>query len=278
MPLPGRLRSIAKAFLPAPLRAALAAVAGRQPRAAKIDFGVPEAGAAPSPYAFPVASPNLLEQLGAKYQPTKRLHHYLPHYWTHFRDIREQVRCVLEIGLETDRSLRMWEEFFPNAAILGVDIDPACAAFAGGRRQVFIGDQSDPRFLASVLAQAPSAPDVVIDDGSHRVEHQVASLEFLFPRMSSHGIYVIEDTGGVVEDEALATVNAVKRLVDHVMYWPSGHAPRRWRELGAFGDEAAWADRNIIGVAFYRWMAVILRGRNPEDNPFLGPVESRREP
>ncbi len=83
------------------------------------------------------------------------------------------------------------------------------------------------------------------------------------------------------EDEALATVNAVKRLVDHVMYWPRGHAPRRWRELAAFGDEAGWADRSIIGVAFYRWMAVILRGRNPGDNPYLGPGAPevpRREP
>ena len=77
---------------------------------------------------------NPLEELGDKHRPTKRTAGYLPYYWRHFRDLREDVRNVLEIGVQSGRSLRMWEEFFPNATIYGLDIDPACreAAAAGG--------------------------------------------------------------------------------------------------------------------------------------------------
>jgi hypothetical protein len=95
------------------------------------------------------------------------------------------------------------------------------------------------------------------------------TFDFLFPRLSTHGIYVVEDTGGVVGDFELRTVNSLKRLIDHVMYWPAGRDPAAWSTLATFPDSASWPDRNIVGLAFYRWMVFVFRGRNPEDNPFL---------
>ncbi len=79
-----------------------------------------------SPFPFVIIRDNLLEKLGEKYLPSKRMHNYLIYYWMHFRDIRLEVKSVLEIGIQTDRSIRMWEEFFPNAIIYGIDIDPKC--------------------------------------------------------------------------------------------------------------------------------------------------------
>ena len=90
---------------------------------------------------------NLLEELGEKYKPTKRDHNYLKYYWTHFRDIRLDVRNVCEIGVETDRSIRMWAEFFPSATIYGIDINPECKKYETDRCKIFIGDQSDWTFL-----------------------------------------------------------------------------------------------------------------------------------
>lgn len=185
----------------------------------------PERPLAKSPYAFPISGENPLEALGEKWKPTKRLHNYLPHYWAHFRDIRHAVRHVIEIGVQSECSVRMWEEFFPNATIYGLDIDPACQSHEGGRVRIRIGDQSDPAFLRSVLAEMDGAPDIVIDDGSHKPNHQIATFNVLFPNLSEHGLYVIEDTGGVVNDPQLQTVNEMKSLVDHVMYWPTSFPP-----------------------------------------------------
>jgi hypothetical protein len=134
-----------------------------------------------SPFDFAVSRANILEELGEKYKPTKRLHDYLVYYWLHFRDIRLNVRRVLEIGIQTDRSMRMWEEFFPNAMIFGLDIDPQCKQFEGSRRRVFIGDQSDETLLRSVVDEAGGSLDIIIDDGSHHVEHQLKTFNVLFP-------------------------------------------------------------------------------------------------
>lgn len=234
-------------------------------------FTFPEANSAatPGPYPFWVDRDNLLEDLGNKYQPSKRNHNYLVYYWMHFRDIRLRVQKVLEIGVQTDRCLKMWEEFFPNATIFGVDIDPACQAFEGGRRRIMIGDQGSREFCQQIIADSGGQFDIIIDDGSHIVEHQLNTFNWMFPSLNQHGIYVIEDTGGVVGDVHLATVGQLQELVKHIMYWPDGYNPRDWGYLSSFDESAGWADRNIAGVAFYRWIAFIMRGKNPGDNPYL---------
>jgi hypothetical protein len=268
-------RNIAKQFLPQGVQERIPRLARKlrlgvvRPR---VSFAAPPDIAQRSPFPFPISTNNPLGELGEKYLPTKRLHNYLVHYWMHFRDVRFDVRKVVEIGVQTDRSIRMWEEFFPNATIYGIDIDPECRQFEGGRRRILIGDQADERFCARVIEETGGAIDIVIDDGSHLVEHQLKTFSLLFPAMSDHGIYVVEDTGGCVEDQELVTVNALKGLIDSVMYWPKGFVPRDWPHLTKFPDEAKWADKNIIGIAFYRWIVFVMRGRNPQDNPFLTPL------
>jgi len=235
------------------------------------EFDFPEAAhsSPPSPYPFFVNPNNVLEELGRKYKPSKRSHNYLPYYWMHFRDIRHEVKKVCEIGLQNDYSIKMWEEFFPNAQIYGIDIDPACKKFEGGRRKVFIGDQGDKKFLDNFLTDIGGGLDVVIDDGSHIVQHQLDSFETLFPAMSKHGIYAMEDTGGVVGDYDRFTVNSLQKLAENVLYWPEGHRPEDWPYLSSFPESATWADRNVVGVAVYRWLAFVFRGNNPGDNKNL---------
>ena len=245
-------------------------------RPARFSFSERPASTSASPYPFAVADDNELARLGEKYAPTKRLHNYLPFYWMHLRDIRFQVKNVLEIGVQTDRSIRMWEEFFPNATIWGLDIDPQCERFTGDRRRIVIGDQGDRACLRRVVEAAGGSFDIVIDDGSHLVEHQFTSFDFLFPHLTEHGIYVVEDTGGCVGDEGLATVRSLETLVESIMYWPRGFR-HGWPLLSAFPDDASWSDTNVIAVAFYRWIVFVMRGKNPEDNPYLGPLPGSDE-
>lgn len=235
----------------------------------EFEFPAADASSPASPYPFFVDPNNFLEELGRKYQPSKRHHNYLPYYWMHLRDIRQQVKKVCEIGLQNEASIKMWEEFFPNAEIFGIDIDPKCAKFSGDRRRVFIGDQGDRQFLNQFVEEIGGGLDVVIDDGSHLVEHQLTSFEMLFPAMSSHGIYAMEDTGGVVGDYERVTVNSLLRLAENVLYWPDGHRPEDWPYLNRFPKSATWADRNVVGVAQYRWLTFAFRGNNPGDNGYL---------
>lgn len=214
---------------------------------------------------------NPLEELGHKYAVSKMLHDYLKHYWSYLRDKRETVKNVLEMGVETGSSLRMWEEFFPNARIWGIDINPDCKRHEGGRKSIFIGDQGDNLFLAECADRIGEPFDLIVDDGSHQVPHQIGGFATLFPRLTSDGVYVVEDTGGVVGDFELHTVNFCKMLINNVFFWPKDLPGKDWSYLSSFEQypEATWLDRNIVGVAFFRWIVFIFKGLNPEDNPYL---------
>ena len=130
-----------------------------------------------------------------KHQTDKAKHRFdVPFSFFFDEQRRHQVRSVLELGVKKGASLRVWEEYFPHATIYGVDISPKAAMNVSERTRVFVGGQSDLTLLAQVSAAAASGFDLIVDDGSHMADDQVASLTYLWPFLNSpYGIYAIED-------------------------------------------------------------------------------------
>lgn len=125
--------------------------------------------------------------------------------WTHYFDAYERHLAkfvggevtVVEIGVYSGGSLEMWRQYFgPRCQIIGVDIAEECRAYAGDQISIEIGDQGDPEFWRGFL-QRRRTIDVVIDDGGHQVDQQVATLEAVLPRLSPGGVYICEDVAGV---------------------------------------------------------------------------------
>jgi demethylmacrocin O-methyltransferase len=88
-------------------------------------------------------------------------------------------------------SLRMWQEYFPNAVIYGIDIFDK-KMHEHGPIRIRQGSQEDEEFLRAVAHEA-GAFDIIIDDGSHLNSHVIKSFSVLFPLLSHNGIYAIED-------------------------------------------------------------------------------------
>lgn len=119
--------------------------------------------------------------------------HYFPIYERHFARFVNRPLTFLEIGCGLGGSLQMWRRYLgPHAQIVGIDIRPECAEFEEDQIAIRIGDQADSGFLNSVIEEF-GEPDIVLDDGSHVMEHVVSSFEFLYPRTSASGVYMVED-------------------------------------------------------------------------------------
>lgn len=116
---------------------------------------------------------------------------YLSHYERLFAHLRDTAFNLIEIGAYNGASLRTWAEYFPRAFIVGIDIEPSAAKLAEDRIAVRIGSQADAQFLTGVATEFP--PLIVIDDGSHQADHQIASFACLFPTLRPGGCYVCED-------------------------------------------------------------------------------------
>jgi hypothetical protein len=125
---------------------------------------------------------------------------YLPIYERLFAPYRGTNVTMIEIGVSEGGSLDMWREYFgPNATIFGIDIEPSCAEKVDAPNQVRIGSQNDQAFLKSIIEET-GAPDIILDDGSHVADHQIASFRHLWPELKDGGLYIVEDT--------------------HTAYWP----------------------------------------------------------
>ena len=122
--------------------------------------------------------------------------HYFDIYEKHFSKFKNSTTpiTVLEIGVLNGGSLQMWQKYFgPNATIVGIDIYEDCKKFEKENIKIRIGSQADKSFLKELTNEFPQI-DVLIDDGSHRVLHQIITFEFLFKFITLGGVYLVEDT------------------------------------------------------------------------------------
>ena len=127
--------------------------------------------------------------------------HYFPVYERHLERFRNQDVLMFEIGVSHGGSLRMWKRWLgPHARIVGIDIDPRAAGAEEDQVDVRIGSQSDLGFLEGLIAEF-GVPDIVLDDGSHVMGDVNATFDFLYPRVSKNGVYMVEDMHTAYWDE-----------------------------------------------------------------------------
>lgn len=170
------------------------------------------------------------------------------HKWVHYFEVYERYFSVyrgtplrrLEIGVPQGGSLELWRKYFgPDAAIYGVDINAQSAACVDEPNKIMIGSQADPVFLNRVIEKLGS-PNIVLDDGSHIAEHQIASFKALYPALKEGGLYVLEDLhtsywkgfqGGY--QRAGTAIELAKQLTDDLHHWYHGELIRFTTDIGA---------------------------------------------
>lgn len=121
-------------------------------------------------------------------------HCYTPTYHELFKDRREQVTRVLEIGIYEWGGLRMWRDYFPNAMIFGFD-NQREFLHDEERIKTFECDVTDDESIRRAIAKAGGNMDLIVDDASHVPSDQVRAANELMFSLAIDGIYVIEDVG-----------------------------------------------------------------------------------
>ena len=140
-------------------------------------------------------------------------HSYSTHYYELFKDGKDKFTDILEIGIGNNElmkplygekyiiggSLKALRDFFKNATIYGLDIRKD-VFFTEERIKCFYTDQSSSEELHKTIDNIKKSLnknnltfDLIIDDGSHIVEHMVLSFETLHQYLKIGGLYIIED-------------------------------------------------------------------------------------
>lgn len=185
--------------------------------------------------------------------------HYFPIYEKHLSSWRNKSVTFIEIGVSQGGSLQMWRRFFgPMATIIGIDINPTCARYEEPGINIRIGDQSDKSFLKSLIDEF-GLPDIVLDDGSHQMDHIIRTFEYLYPQLSKNGLYIVEDLhtayneqygGGLYSSNSFIELS--KDLID-----------RLYADHTNGLIEADFFSKNTFGINFYESVLVFERGAIP---------------
>ena len=137
-------------------------------------------------------------------QTDKKPDNYYDVYESHFECIRTEPIRLLEIGVRWGGSIWGWRNYFPNAHLVGLDIDPNVLQYNGNddklNVQLYVGDQCDINLLTD-LNTKHGPFDIIIVDGGHTMDQQLITFNTMWPLLNNGGLYIVEDT--------------------HTSYWPS---------------------------------------------------------
>jgi len=131
-------------------------------------------------------------------------HNYYKSYAEKFRYKKDTAKRVLEIGVNAGYSMLLWERYFQNATIYGIDIDLSISHWGITPKQLckdyeriklFEFDACNQKNVLDFVKTNKGEFDIIIEDGSHLGHHQILSTLLYMPLLSKNGIMVIEDIG-----------------------------------------------------------------------------------
>jgi cephalosporin hydroxylase len=141
------------------------------------------------------------------------LHSYIDFYEQYFSSKKENVKTLLEIGIQGGVSMIMWKEYFQNASIYGVDIDFSRIhpyILNGSYATLLNTDATKP----TIVDLLTTTFDVIIDDGEHSFDSQITSFLLLKNKLNKGGCYIIEDIQTEQEAEYLKNLIPGSYIVD----------------------------------------------------------------
>lgn len=120
-------------------------------------------------------------------------HSYIEFYQEKLLPFRTHQVNLLEIGIYDGGSMAMFNEYFPNGKMYGIDIsDEYINPLFKNIFTFSLGHQSNHH----VYKNFPSF-HIIIDDGSGKLKDQINTLRFLYFKLKFNGLYFIEDISDI---------------------------------------------------------------------------------
>lgn len=114
--------------------------------------------------------------------------------------IRNNPEKVLELGVDMGAPFYYWKELFGAKVVYGIDNRTLQEAANFKNMQplpVPMGDTHITSDFRKVDFSSLPCFDLIVDDASHWLEHQIEAINFLHKKLNDGGIYIIEDVSNI---------------------------------------------------------------------------------
>jgi len=161
-----------------------------------------------------------LNEIYSKYQSPEghgdkgTAHTYINEYEKLLDGYRENS-TVLEIGICQGESLKMWDEYFINSEVYGIDITDQYikGLIKENKYNIIIGNACSEEIIKQLNHLIF---DIIIDDGSHLIDDQINSFNILKHKMKPNGIYIIEDVNNIdITKDRLSELHDNIKIIDN---------------------------------------------------------------
>jgi hypothetical protein len=153
------------------------------------------------------------------------VHSYLDLYETLLSPRKDTAKNVLEVGIgyaghTNGGSIKLLHDYFQNATIHALDIEPITKIWSEIRNKSRINlytsiDAYDYETFKNLLLDTNIKFDVLLDDGSHRLDHMLNFVKYYSQIMADDGILIVEDVADITWLDQLkeATPDNLKQYV-----------------------------------------------------------------
>jgi len=126
------------------------------------------------------------------------IHSYLELYQKLLFTKKYTAKNVLEVGIFQGGSIKLWNDFFINANVYGLDMMNINDVWDGIKNNYKIIlhtsiDAYDTNFFTTNFLNKNAKFDFILDDGSHTLEHMKQFIKLYSQIMTDDGILIIED-------------------------------------------------------------------------------------
>jgi 23S rRNA U2552 (ribose-2'-O)-methylase RlmE/FtsJ len=146
---------------------------------------------------------------------------YFEVYNEFFKPFRNKNITFVEIGIHNGGSLEIWKNYFgEKSRIIGIDVNPQCKIFEKDGYEIFIGNQSDPKFWHNFFKEVGKV-DIILDDGGHTNLDQIITTVNVVDKINDNGLLVIEDVHTSYIEEynsniKFSFINFTKELINKI--------------------------------------------------------------
>jgi beta-1,4-mannosyl-glycoprotein beta-1,4-N-acetylglucosaminyltransferase len=136
---------------------------------------------------------NLASIVNSNFTDKNTIHSYLDLYENILQSRQFTSKNILEIGIQRGGSIKLWNDYFVNANIYGLDIDKAPDYLNNYPRIKTYQDNAYTFECIQKLIDSNIKFDVIIDDGPHTLDSMIFTLLYYSKLLSPDGILIIED-------------------------------------------------------------------------------------
>lgn len=142
---------------------------------------------------------NLIDLVDNNITDKNTIHSYLDLYQLLFKNKRLTAKNILEVGIFNGGSIKLWNDFFTNANIYGIDI---CEykkiyndLFKYNDNVILLCNSNayDYDFFNHNFLLKNIKFDIVIDDGPHTLDSMISFIKLYSQILTDNGILIIED-------------------------------------------------------------------------------------